>query len=121
MGNCYNSIVVNAPREAVWEAIKDFHDLTWAQPVITTLETVGDKTGSEIGAQRLLNDAFLDTLVSVDHEGFTFTYSIDDGPEPLGKDAALNYLAMHEARLAPPDRNQQAPRSWGPPGWAALA
>ena len=99
MGNCYNSIVVNVPRETVWETIKDFHDLTWAEPVITTLEAVGDKTGSEIGAQRLLNGAFLETLVSVDPEGFTFTYSIDDGPEPLGKDAALSYLGT--VRLLP--------------------
>ena len=99
MGSCYNSIVVDVPREKVWETIKDFHDLSWADPVITKLEIVGDKTGSQIGAQRLLNDAFLERLVSVDEEGFTFTYSIDDGPEPLGKDAGLNYLGT--VRLLP--------------------
>ncbi len=99
MGSCYNSIVVDVPREKVWETIKDFHDLSWADPVITKLEIVGDKTGSQIGAQRHLNDAFLERLVSVDEEGFTFTYSIDDGPEPLGKDAALNYVGT--VRLLP--------------------
>ncbi len=99
MGSCYNSIVVDVPREKVWETIKDFHDLSWADPVITKLEIVGDKTGSQIGAQRLLNDAFLEKLVSVDEEGFTFTYSIDDGPEPLGKDAGLNYVGT--VRLLP--------------------
>ncbi len=99
MGSCYNSIVVDVPREKVWETIKDFHDLAWAEPVITKLEIVGDKTGSEIGAQRLLNDAFLETLVSVDEEGFAFTYSLDDGPDPLSRDAALNYVGT--VRLLP--------------------
>ena len=99
MGSCYNSIVVDMPRERVWETIKDFHDLAWAEPVITTLEVVGDKTGSEIGAQRLLNDTFLETLVSVSEEDFTFSYSIDDGPDPLGKDAALGYVGT--VRLLP--------------------
>ncbi len=99
MGSCYNSIVVDVPREKVWETIKDFHDLAWADPVITKLEIVGDKTGSQIGAQRHLNDAFLERLVSVDEEGFTFTYSIDDGPDPLSKDAALNYVGT--VRLLP--------------------
>ena len=99
MGSCYNSIVVDVPRERVWETIEDFHDLSWAEPVIAKLEIVGDKTGRQIGAQRLLNDAFLETLVSVSEEDFTFSYSIDDGPEPLTKDAALNYLGT--VRLLP--------------------
>lgn len=99
MGSCYNSIVVDVPREKVWETIKNFHDLSWAEPVITKIEIVGDKTGSEIGAQRLLNDVFLETLVSVNEEDFTFSYSIDDGPEPLSKDSALNYLGT--VRLLP--------------------
>ncbi len=99
MGSCCNSVVVDVPIQTVWETIKDFHDLSWADPVITKLEVIGEKTGNEVGAQRLLNDAFLETLVSVDDEGFTFTYSIDDGPEPLGKDAGLNYLGT--VRLLP--------------------
>lgn len=92
MGSCNNSIVIDLPREKVWDAIKGFHDLSWAEGVITKLEVVGDKNGSEIGAQRLLNDAFLETLVSVDEDAFTFTYSIDDGPEPLDKGSVSNYL-----------------------------
>ena len=99
MGSCYNSIVVNVPREKVWEAIKNFHDLSWAEPVITKLEIVGDKTGSETGTQRFLNDAFLETLRSVNEEEFTFSYSIDDGPDPLSKDANLNYVGT--VRLLP--------------------
>ena len=92
MGNCYNSTVVNVPREKVWDSIKDFHNLSWAEPVITKLEIIGEKTGREIGAARLLNDAFLETLVSVNEDEYTFTYSINDGPEPLSKDSVSNYL-----------------------------
>ena len=42
---------------------------------------------------------FLETLVSVNEEDFTFNYSIDDGPDPLTKDASLNYLGT--VRLLP--------------------
>ena len=99
MGNCYNSTVVNAPREKVWETIKDFHNLSWAELVITKVDVIGKKTGHEIGAKRLLNDAFLETLVSVKEDEYTFTYSIDDGPEPLSKDSVSNYLGT--VRLYP--------------------
>ncbi|MCP4607651.1 MAG: SRPBCC family protein [Planctomycetes bacterium] len=92
MGNCYNSTVVNAPREKVWDSIKDFHNFAWAESVITKVDVIGEKTGTEIGAKRLLNDAFLETLVSVNEDEYTFTYSIDDGPEPLSKDSVSNYL-----------------------------
>ncbi len=99
MGNCYNSTVVDAPREKVWETIKDFHNLSWAKPVITKVDVIGEKGGTEIGATRLLNDAFLETLVSVNEDEYTFTYSIDDGPEPLSKDSVSNYLGT--VRLYP--------------------
>ncbi len=99
MGNCYNSTVVDVPREKVWDTIKDFHDLSWADPVITKLDVIGDKGGSEIGAKRFLNDAFTETLVSVNADEFTFTYSIDDAPEPLSKDSVSNYLGV--VRLYP--------------------
>ena len=92
MGSCHNSIVLDMPREKVWDAIRDFHDLSWAKGVITKLDVKGDKGGLEIGASRLLNDAFLETLVSVDEAAFTFTYSIDDGPAPLDKGSVSNYL-----------------------------
>ena len=99
MGNCYNSTVVNAPREKVWDSIKDFHDFAWAESVITKVEVIGEKTGREIGAKRLLNDAFLETLVSVNEDEYTFTYSINDGPVPLSKDSVSNYLGT--VRLYP--------------------
>ena len=99
MGNCYNSTVVNAPREKVWETIKDFHNLSWAGAVITKIDVIGEKTGHEIGATRKLNDAFLETLVSINEDEYTFTYSIDDGPEPLSKDSVSNYLGA--VRLCP--------------------
>lgn len=99
MGNCYNSTVVDVPREKVWDTIKDFHDLSWADPVITKLDIIGDKSGSEPGAKRFLNDAFHERLVSINEDEFTFTYSIDDAPEPLSKDSVSNYLGV--VRLYP--------------------
>ena len=94
MGNCYNKIEIDAPVTRVWDKIKDFHDLSWAAGVIETLAKVGDKNGGEVGAQRILNDAFHESLISIDHDSFTFGYSIDDGPGPVAKDLVKNYKGL---------------------------
>ena len=91
MGETYQSIVINAPVQKVWESISDFHDLSWAPNVITNVDMVGEVAGDEIGAGRVLNGVFKETLRSVDHEQRTFTYSIDEGPGPLAADVR-NYV-----------------------------
>ena len=89
---CYNSIVINASADDVWNILKDFHDLSWSKNVVAKVDIVGDKASNEIGAKRILNDAFHETLRSLDNEGKTFTYSIDDGPGPVSKDAVVGYI-----------------------------
>ncbi len=66
MGKCYNSVVIAAPCEKVWETICNFHDLGWAAGVITGVEVKGDLKGDEIGAKRIINDAFHETLLTLD-------------------------------------------------------
>ncbi len=92
MGTCYNSAVLEAPIEKVWETIKDFHDVAWGEPVVTRVTKVGEFSGNEIGAKRILNDAFHETLLSLDQEKFEFIYSIDDGPGPVSKKSVTNYI-----------------------------
>lgn len=92
MGKCYNSVTISAPSDQVWNAIRDFHDMSWAEGVITDVEKVGDADGVTPGAGRILNGAFHETLLSVDDEEMTISYSIDDGPEPLSKDSVQSYF-----------------------------
>lgn len=99
MGRCYNSAVIEAPCEKVWQAIRDFHDLGWAPGVVTRVDTQGDLKGDQIGAKRILNDAFHETLLTLDDDERTFSYSIDDGPEPVSKDSVSNYIGA--VRVAP--------------------
>ena len=94
MGQCYNSTVVNSPIEKVWRTIMNFHDMSWGSDVITKVEAVGNKDGTEVGSKRILNDAFHETLVSIDEHSFTFSYSIDDGPEPISKSSVSNYIGV---------------------------
>jgi len=89
---CYNSIVINKPTEEVWTAFKDFHDLSWSKNVITKVDKIGDKSTNEIGAQRILNDAFHETLLSYDDDAKNLTYSIDDGPDVMSKDNVEGYV-----------------------------
>lgn len=92
MGKCYNSTTVNATSETVWEILRNFHDMSWAQGVITKVEKVGEIDGSSPGAKRILNEAFHETLLSIDEERMHLTYSIDDGPGPVSKDAVQEYI-----------------------------
>ena len=97
---CYNSVTVDAPVDQVWQALRDFHDLSSCCPdVITQLEPVGDVGGTEIGAKRILNGAFHETLLTLDDEERTFSYSIDDGPEAVSKDNVQGYVG--EVRVFP--------------------
>ena len=91
MGKCYNKIEIKAPVNKVWETIRDFHDLSLAPDVVSSVAKVGDKNGNEIGAKRILNGVFHETLTVLDPGSFSFSYSIDDGPGPVASDAVSNY------------------------------
>ena len=92
MGKCYNIIEIEASIDKVWDTIHDFHDLSWAPDVIASVAKIGDKNGDEIGAGRILNDVFHETLTELDPGNFTFSYSIDDGPGPVARDAVSDYI-----------------------------
>lgn len=94
MGSCHNKIEIDSPINTVWKTICDFHDMSWAPEVITSLTKVGDKNGNEVGAKRVLNDAFHETLTEVDADAFTFSYSIDDGPGPVSNSVVDNYIGV---------------------------
>ena len=89
---CYNSAVINASSDNVFGLLKNFHDLSWSKNVISKVEKIGDKRHYEVGAKRILNDAFHETLRSIDNDKKTFTYSIDDGPGPVSKDNVTGYI-----------------------------
>ncbi len=92
MGQCYNSTVIDASADKVWEMINNFHELSWGDADVTKVDAVGDTPGNKVGAKRILNDAFHETLLSFDSDNFSFTYSIDDGPGPVSRDSVNNYV-----------------------------
>jgi len=98
MGQTYQSVVINAPADTVWNAIRDFHDLSWAPNVVTQVDKVGERKGDEAGAGRVLNDAFEETLLELDDTDRRFAYSIDDGPSPVSKADVRNYVGRVAVR-----------------------
>ena len=110
MGKCYNSAVINAPSQIVWGKIRNFHDLAWAAGVVTKTAVVGDLKGDQIGAKRILNDVFHETLLSLDDEERTFSYRIDDGPGPVAKEAVKNYVGA--VRVLPITENNTTFVEW---------
>jgi hypothetical protein len=94
MKKCHNSIIINSPIDNVWNLINDFHDLSWGDKVVTKVDKIGEKPGNEIGAKRIINEAFHETLLSLNESEYTFSYSIDDGPAPVSKETISNYVGV---------------------------
>lgn len=90
--SCYNSTVVPAPVDKVWAKLRDFHDLSWARGVIETCQKVGNVPGTQVGAKRVLNNAFHETLHGLDDSRRMLRYSIDDGPDAVAKDKVTGYV-----------------------------
>jgi len=112
MGTTHQEIEINAPVNTVWRAICDFHDMGWAPNVVTNVEKVGDKVGTEIGAVRILNGAFRETLQTLDDNAMTFTYTIDDGPSPVSKDDVSNYIGRVVVEAAGEGTRVEWTSSW---------
>ncbi len=89
---CYNSVVVDAPADKVWAALRDFHDMSWSPNVVQKCEVVGDLPGTQLGSKRILNDAFHETLLGLDDADRVVRYSIDDGPAAVAKDNVQGYI-----------------------------
>jgi hypothetical protein len=99
MGKTYQTAVINAPVDQVWDKIRNFHDLSWGSAIVEKCEAVGAKDGDQIGAKRILNDAFHETLVAFSEVDKSFKYSIDDGPAPVSKNDVKDYIGA--VRLIP--------------------
>lgn len=91
---CFNSIVINAPADKVWAAFQNFHDMSGFPNVIESVENSGDIPGDQIGAKRILNGVFHETLLYFNAEERILRYSIDDGPEATSKDNVKGYVGQ---------------------------
>ncbi len=103
-------IEVDAPVSEVWARINNFHDLSWAPNVISNVEKVGSVDGREVGAKRILNDAFHETLVEIADDKYLMKYSIDDGPSPVSKNEVSNYFGV--IKLSPKNTGNGTHVEW---------
>lgn len=99
MGRTYQSVVIDAPVEKVWSTVRNFHDLSWAPNVAEACDVVGDLQGDQIGAKRVINGVFHETLQELSDLDHRIRYSIDNGPSPVSADDVQNYVGVLE--LAP--------------------
>lgn len=97
MHKTYQSTVVKAPIDQVWARLRNFHDMSWAGSVIERCEAVGDKAADQIGAQRVLNGVFQETLVELNDTDHVVRYSIDDGPAPVSQNDVNDYTGVIRA------------------------
>ncbi|PPC94869.1 MAG: polyketide cyclase [Methylotenera sp.] len=108
---CNNSIVINASAEQVWQKLRDFHGMaSWAKGIIETCTPEGDFRSNEIGAKRILNGVFKETLLGLDDHNKVMLYSIDDGPDAVAKDKVQGYIG--KVRVFPVTENNSSFVSW---------
>lgn len=103
MPSTHQSVTVDASITDVWDRLKNFHDMSWSPNVISNVTKVGDVDGTEVGARRILNGAFHETLIEIDDNAYSFKYSIDDGPSPVSKHDVSNYVGT--VKLSTVDNN----------------
>jgi hypothetical protein len=97
MHKTYQTTVVKAPVNEVWATLRNFHDMSWATGVVEQCEAVGDKAADQIGARRVLNGVFHETLVELNDTDHVVKYSIDEGPAPVSQDDVKNYIGVIRA------------------------
>jgi hypothetical protein len=97
MHRTYQTTVIEAPVGEVWALLRNFHDMSWASGVIEHCEAVGDKPGDQVGAQRVLNGVFHETLQELNDTDHVARYSIDDGPAPVSKNDVKDYTGVIRA------------------------
>ena len=94
MARVYRSAVIGSPADKVWQAIRDFHDISWAPGVLTDCVAVGDRKGDQVGARRILNDAFHETLLALDDLERSFKYQVDEAPPPVSSREVSDFVAV---------------------------
>ena len=92
MPSSYQSTIVNAPASSVWGALRNFHDMSWATGVVEKCEMVGERAGDQVGAKRIVNDVFHETLLAIDDYRMVLNYSIDEGPKPVSSNEVSEYV-----------------------------
>lgn len=110
MGSTYQSTVVDASAEEVWNTLRNFHDMSWAEGVVENCSPVGDRAEDRVGAQRVLNGAFHETLQAISDVDRTLKYSIDDGPSPVSKEEVSDYIG--EVTVRPVTQDDAAFVEW---------
>lgn len=90
MGTTYNSTVIDAPIDKVWETVRDFYHLEWAQMDLT-VKSANDLKADQIGASRVINDVFHETLVDLNDLEKSFAYHMTDGPGAVAKDIVKSF------------------------------
>lgn len=110
MPSTFQSIDIDAPVPEVWKHLRDFHDLSWAPDIVTQVDKVGPVPGDQVGAKRILNKAFHETLVEIDHKKHSLRYAIDDGPSPVSRNEVSNYYGV--IKLSPIENGTRTHVEW---------
>lgn len=95
---CFNSVVVDAPVNRVWGALRNFHDMSWAADEVEC-EPTGAYAGNQIGAKRIINGTFYETLIGLDDQARVMRYRIDVGTDSASKDNVQEFIG--EIRAVP--------------------
>src|ERR1700712_2323831 len=95
MAEAYASIIINAPVETVWAAIRDFGALSSWHPAIAHSGIEGGRAADEVGCIRFLQlhggGEARERLLTLDDSRYRFSYNFETPAFPVA-----NYIATLE-------------------------
>lgn len=98
MTQVYTSSVINAPRDTVWETIRDFGAIADWHPAITTSKIEDGKKGDQVGGIRHLvtgdGGELREQLLCLSDIDCVCTYSIIESP--MGVEGYVSILQLTE-------------------------
>lgn len=84
--------------------------MKWAQSIIETCEAVGPKGGTEVGAKRVLNGIYFQTLLDFNEREHRIRYTFDEGSFPVSTCEVKNYVG--QLKLTPVTIGNETIAEW---------
>ena len=92
------AVDIDAPIDRVWKIIRNFHDFSWAEGMVKSCLAIGEVKGTTVGAKRVANGVFHETLLELDESGYTLRYLVEEGPPPLTSTEVSDFQGVMQLR-----------------------
>lgn len=88
---CRNTKIIFNSKKSIWDEITNFYKWDWFSP-IKEVQTDKNFCPNEIGANRIINKDFYESILDVDLENDIFKYAINNGPNHFSNSKISSFV-----------------------------